>query len=103
MKTKNTLDAVYAASNDIVVREIEDEIIIFPYASGTGATENEPYFLNTTGQAIWQKLDGRRSLKGIVADLAAEFKAPARVIENDVTEFVKKLIKRKLLFKVSKA
>ena len=102
MKTKNTLDAVYAASSDIVVREIEDEIILFPYASETDDTENEPYFLNTTGQAVWQRLDKRRSLKDVVADLAAEFKAPAVVIEKDVTDFIKKMIKRKLLVEVSK-
>jgi hypothetical protein len=102
MKSKNPLDAVYAASSDIVVREIEDEIILFPYESGTDDTENEPYFLNATGQVIWQKLDGRRSLKDIMANLATEFKTPAAVIKKDATEFVKKLIQRKLLFKVSK-
>jgi hypothetical protein len=100
MKTKNTLNAVYAASSDIVVREIEDEIILFPYASETDETDNKPYFLNATGQTVWQKLNGRRSLKEIVATLATEFKTPAAVIEKDVLGFVKKMMKRKLLVKV---
>ena len=97
MKTQITLDAVYEASGDVVVREVENEIIIIPFASGFDDTENEPYILNTTGQAIWHKLNGRRSLKDIVKDLAAEFNAPAKVIEKDVIGFVEKLLIRKML------
>ena len=101
MKTKITPDAVYAESDGVVAREIENEIILIPFASRADDTENEPYILNTTGQTIWQKLDGIKSLKDIVADLTAEFKAPAGEIEKDVKGFVQKLLKRKLLVKVS--
>ena len=34
MKTQITLDAVYDMSGDVVVREVENEIIIIPFASG---------------------------------------------------------------------
>ena len=101
MKRKITLDTVYKVSGDVVVREVENEIIIIPFASGFHDSENEPYILNTTGQAIWQKLNGRRSLKDIVKDLAAEFKAPVKVIEKDVIGFVEKLLIRKMLIEVS--
>ena len=56
--------------------------------------------LNTTGQAIWHKLNGRASLKDIVKDLAAEFNAPAKVIEKDVIGFVEKLLIREMLIEV---
>ena len=100
MKTKIKLDARYAASGDVVVRKVERDVIILPFASGVDDAENEPYFLNATGQIIWRRLDGRRSLKEIVADLAAEFKAPIKVIEKDVIEFVEKLLRRKMLREV---
>ena len=101
MKTQITLDAVYKVSGDVVVREVECELIIIPFATGFDDTENEPCILNATGQAIWQKLNGRKSLKDIVKDLAAEFKAPAKVIEKDVVEFAEKLLTRKMLIDVS--
>jgi hypothetical protein len=102
MKTKIPLDAVYKASDDVVVREIEDVAVIIPCMSVTNDTEKEPYMLNTTGKAVWKKLDGRRNLKNVVAALAAEFKMPAGVIEKDVTGFVRKLLKWKMLVEVLK-
>jgi hypothetical protein len=101
MKIKIKPEAVYAASGDVVVRAVESEMIIIPFASGVDDSENEPYFLNATGQIIWQRLDGCRSLKEIAADLAAEFKAPVKVIEKDVIEFVEKLLTKKMLVYVS--
>lgn len=88
-------------SGNVVVREIDDEIIIIPFASGIDNTGNEPSILNKTGQAVWQRVDGRRRMKDIVADLAAEFQTPAGVIEKDVIVFVKKLLKRKMLVEIS--
>ena len=101
MKTKVTLDTVYAASDNVVTREIEGEIILIPLLPGTGDTENEPYNLNMTGQAIWQRLDGRKSLKDVVASLNAEFQTSGKEIEEDVVEFVKDLLKKKMLVEVS--
>ena len=103
MKTKIASDAVYTASDNVVVRLVENDIILFSVMSGEDDADNEPYFLNTTGQVIWQRLDGHKSLKDIVKELATEFKAPVKVIEKDVVGFVEGLIKRKLLVKVSEA
>ena len=102
MKTKIKPDAVYAASGDVVVRKVESEMIVIPFASGVDDSENEPYFLNTTGQVIWQSLDGKRSLKNIAKDLSTEFKTPVKVIEKDIIEFVEKLLMRKMLIEVPK-
>ena len=101
MKTQVTLDAVYAASDDVVVREIESEIIIIPLAPGVDDTESSPYTLNTTGQAVWQRLDGSKSLKEIVADLTAEFNSITIDIEKDVIVLVEELLKKRLLVEVS--
>jgi hypothetical protein len=100
MKTQISLDAVYTVSDNVVVREVEDVAVIIPFVSGNDDTKQEPYILNTTGMAVWKRLDGKRSLKNIVAALAAEFKMPAGMIEKDVTGFVRKLLKRKMLVEV---
>lgn len=101
MKTTVKPDAVYAASGDVVVRQVDDQIILIPLASGIDDTANEPFVLNMTGREIWRRLNGKRSLKDIAADLAAKFKHPAAIIQKDVIGFVKQLLKRKMLVCVS--
>jgi hypothetical protein len=101
MKKHATLNTVYAVSANVVVRKIEDEVIIIPFVKCEDNMENEPCILDTTGQAILRRLDGKKRLEDIVANLAAEFSAPAVVIEKDVIAFIKKLLKRKLLVDVS--
>lgn len=102
MEKKLTLDAVCTRSNDVVFREIEGELIIVPLVAGIGEEEDELFTLNETGRAVWQKLDGRRSLKDVVAELRADFKAPPDVIEKDVLGLAAELLKRKMLVKASK-
>jgi len=63
MASKAKLEAVYAASEDVVAREIEGELIIIPITNEVGNAEAELYSLNETGQAIWSKLDGKKKLK----------------------------------------
>jgi hypothetical protein len=102
MKTKNTPDAVYAVSDGVVAREIENEIILIPIEIDIRDKKNDLFFLNPTAQAIWKRLNGGKSLKDIIADLTAEYNSPAGVIEKDVIALVKELLKRKLLLEVSK-
>ncbi len=101
MKTHVLLNVVYAVSANVVVRKVEDEVILIPLVTCEDDTDNDPLILNMTGQTILQKLDGKKRLKDIVANLAAEFNCSAGVIEKDVIAFVKKLLKRKLLVDVA--
>ncbi len=89
-------------SQDIVARKIEGEIVIVPLASGIGDLEDELYTLNETGRVIWERLDGKRTLKEIAAELASEFDAPLEEIERDVAGLVDELIKRKMLVEISR-
>lgn len=97
MVTRINLNAVCVPSEDVVAREIEGEVIIVPLAAGIGATEDELYTLNPTGQAIWQKLDGQRTLKDVAAALADEFNTPLAHIETDVLGFASELRRRGIL------
>ena len=101
MATQLRLTAVCAPSDDVVAREIEGEIIIVPLASGIGDADDELFTLNETGKAIWQLLDGKRTLQDVSRELSAEFEFPAGEIERDVLGLVEELLKRRMLVEVS--
>ena len=42
-------------------------ITIVPLVAGSGDRGDEPFTLNDAGKAIWEGLDGRRSLAEVVA------------------------------------
>ena len=94
------LDRVYMPSEDVVAREIEGELIIVPLAAGIGDMEDELYSLNESGVEIWKRLDGKRSLKEVSADLAGEYAAASGEIEQDVLGLVSELLRRKMLVEV---
>lgn len=100
MGIKDKMDAVYAPSEDIVARSIEGELIIVPLVAGIGDLEDELYSLNETGKAVWDRLDGKKSLEEVLAELSAEFEAPAREIEKDLIGLVDELVRRRILVAV---
>ena len=97
VETRLDLNTVCTPSKDVVAREIEGEILIVPLVSGIGDADDELYTLNETGQAIWQKLDGQRTLKDIALLLADEFSTPLSELEKDVLGFAGELTKRGIL------
>ncbi len=95
------LEDVYKPSDDVVGREFEGEIIIAPLVSGIGDMEDELFTLDDTGKAIWDQLDGRRSLAGVVARLTPEFEeAEDGAMERDVLGLVAELVARRMLVAV---
>jgi hypothetical protein len=96
-------DGVYAPSEDVVARDIAGELIIVPLASGIGDLEDELFTLNDTGRAIWEKLDGKRTLRQVAAALAEEYEASAEEIETDVVGLVGELFKRGIVVEGSSA
>ncbi len=91
------LDAAFALSDDIVSREIEGELIIVPLAAGIGDLEDELYTLNETGRAIWEKMDGKKSLKDIIEEIRTEYQGSVPEIEQDVIGLIEELLKRKII------
>jgi hypothetical protein len=94
---KPKLDSVYIPSEDVIARDIEGELIIVPLASGMGDMEDELFTVNETARAIWERLDGKRSLRDVVKALSGEYKAPAGKIEKDVSGLVGEFLKRRML------
>jgi len=91
------LDEVYAPSQDVVARKIEGEMIIIPMVAGIGDLEDELYTLNKTGQAVWEKLNGIKSIRVIVDELAAEYLAPIETIQEDVLGIIGELARRRII------
>jgi hypothetical protein len=92
-----TRDTVCSPSEDIVAREIEGEMVIVPLVAGIGDADDELYTLNETGQAIWKKLDGTRTLGEVVEALKEEFEGDAAALESDVMGFAAEMTRRSIL------
>jgi hypothetical protein len=97
-----TLESKFVPSEDVVAREIEGELVIIPLTSGIGDMEDELYTLNDSGKAIWDRLDGKRSLSNIINELIAEYVVERNEIEVDVIGLVNELVKRKMLLLIEK-
>lgn len=97
MATQLNLDAVCACSENVVARAIEGEIVIIPLVAGIGDEEDELYTLNETGQAIWQKLDGHRTLREVAESLAETFESSQGELKADVLGFASELTRRGIL------
>jgi hypothetical protein len=93
------LNDVFSPSEDVAARKIEGETIIIPLVAGIGDLEDDLYTLNETGQAIWEKLDGEKSIKTIVAELCAEYHVPVNKIQEDVIGIITELVRRKIIKK----
>jgi coenzyme PQQ biosynthesis protein PqqD len=93
---------IYAPSDEIVARNIESELIIVPLTAGIGDMEDELFTLNESGKAIWEKLDGNKSVDDIVSELSEQYEAEPGEIEKDVTGLLEELLKRKIISRKNK-
>ncbi len=91
MEAQITPDTICTPSEGVVAREIEGNILIIPLVDGIVEVEGEIFTLNRTGRAIWQKLNGRRTLKEVAELLACDFAKPLADIESDVVGFADEL------------
>lgn len=90
-------DMVFDHSNDVVAREIDGMLIIVPLTAGVGDMEDDLFSMNETGTAIWKMLDGRKTMKEIIAGLKKEYVAGPDEITRDVTGIVEELLKRRMI------
>ncbi|MFO7753412.1 MAG: PqqD family protein [Desulfobacteraceae bacterium] len=86
------INGIYVQSEDVVAREIEDEFILVPIASGIGDLEDAIYTLNETGKEIWKRLDHGKTVKSLVDELLTEFDAAYETIINDVCGILGELV-----------
>ena len=92
-----SLKTYYKTSDQVVTRKIEEDLIIVPLNEGIGDLDAEMFSLNTTGTAVWEKLDGTKSLDTIITEIAQDFDISYDQIKDDVVEIVGQLLKIKFL------
>jgi hypothetical protein len=97
------MESVYVPSEDIVARDVAGETIIVPLVAGIGDLEDDLFTFNETGQAIWHKLDGVKSLREVVEDLAKEYQADSDTMEKEVRGLVTELLKRRFVVEAASA
>lgn len=93
MTTEVTLESVCVPSDDVVSREIEGEFVIVPLVAGIGDADDELYTLNDTARAIWDRLDGSRSLAEVASNLEEEFDASSDELNADVLGFATEMVR----------
>lgn len=64
--------AVYAKNPDYVQRDVAGECILVPIRR-TLTESNSIYVLNETGAALWNRIDGTRSVQAITDDFMEEY------------------------------
>ena len=99
---KIDIDAVYSVSDNVVAREIEEELIIVPLVSGIGDLDDEIFTMNATGKAIWNLLDGKNSIQNIIEILKNDYDSPQGEIEEDVMGLVEELVNQRMLVEQTK-
>jgi len=99
MEAKISLNAIYLPSENVVAREIQGELLLIPIISGDDENEDAIFTLNETGRLIWDKLQKKKNMKGIIVELSSEFSASGKNIQEDVAGFLKELLKRKIVVK----
>ena len=100
MELSIDLNSIYKLSEDLVARDVQGEFVIIPITSGIGDLDDEIFSLNNFGRSIWDKIDGKKSLKKIAGVLASEFEGSLAEIEGDACGFLEELLKRKMIVKV---
>lgn len=93
---------VYIPSEDVVSRQIDDEFLLVPIASGIGDMEDELYTLNETGRIIWQRMSADKTIEDIAAELSLEYDASKDIILADICGIVGELFKLNMVVKVDK-
>ena len=94
-------EQVFKPSGDVVVRDIEGQLVIVPLTAGVGDLEAELFSLNETGRAVWERLDGHRSVSDVVAELEAEYEDPEGEIAGHVSGLLTELSKRGMVVDVA--
>lgn len=89
------LDSALRKSENVVFRKIEDEYILVPMVASAADVESI-FNLNETGAAVWEKVDGKKTLKNIIHELQAEYEDEGH-LEDEAIAFVNEMMEAKLI------
>jgi hypothetical protein len=79
--------AVYLKNPDYVQRDVAGECILVPIRR-TLTDSNCIYVLNDTGAALWNRIDGTRSIQAIAEDFLREYDVTRDQLDRDLASLV---------------
>jgi len=79
--------SVYKHSPNIVTRKTGSEYVLVPVANNI-ADMNSVYTLNESGAFIWELIDGKRNVEGIINKLTEEYDIDHDSAEKDLFSFI---------------
>lgn len=91
---------VYRKSPDIVVRHVAGETLLIPIRRKLSDMDRI-YTINATGEAIWDLLDGQRTIGDIARCVAERYDVADAVARADVAELLAQLHQDALVERVS--
>jgi hypothetical protein len=91
-----SLDSILRRSDNVVFRKISNEHVLVPIVASAADVESSS-ILNEIGSAIWDKMDGKKSLKDIVTEIQREYNVEGHQLEKDVISFVSEMMAAKLI------
>jgi len=106
----NWLNDVYARSDQVIRRDVAGETVLVPVAASGAADLEYLYRMNAVGAAVWDLLDGRRTVAEVAGQVREAFDTcgssrqssgenPADRIEEDVRAFLADLEEAKLVIR----
>ncbi len=90
MADEATGSARLSRADDVVRRQIADEIILVPVRRSAEDLDSI-YSINPLAAQIWDGLDGQRTLGEIRAQILDEYEVSAGDLDRDLAEFVAQL------------
>lgn len=83
----------YQANPGCILREIAGENILIP--AGKNDTDADRLFmLNETGLFLWNQMQTPKTIEQLVDNVKKSFDEKEEVLEKDIAEFIKNLLKR---------
>lgn len=89
-------NAILRPAGEIVRREIAGETILVP-VRGRTADMRRIFSLNPTAAFVWERLDGRRRVADLLAELEEAFDTPPEGARADVEAFLARALAEGLL------
>lgn len=94
------LSTIYSKAQDFVQRQVAGECLLVPIRR-TLTEANSIYVLNDTGAALWNRIDGARSVQEIERDFSQEFNVTAEQLRQDFEALLADLLSIRAIHEVA--
>lgn len=91
-----SIDNILIQSENIVFRKIEDEYILVPMLASSDEVEHI-FNLDQVGADVWERIDGKKTVKEIIDELIQEYEGESEKIKGDVFDFLNDIIEAKII------